>query len=332
MRMNWNAAGLSAPPETAAHRLDIEDVLSRLSVQVDSFSVGELFTLAAPFRSAVDRVTVLYVVSGEGWLQWSGGELELREGMIALIPSRLPTVLRGDANTGDGVMSAEAGNSCDDESAGESIVVASSIVTASAGHGLGYFDSIAEPVAEDSQDGLLQYIFNGILAEVEKPGIGSKCIVEALIKQVLIVLLRRRLMHEDVAVATPLYLTIANPNLAIVINKIQNSHSERLSISGLAKMVGMTTLGLTSEFERIFGETLLDYIQGVRLGQATKLLTHTDLPIKSIAASVGFASRSHFSRAFSKHRGQDPTTFRKSATDLRSERTIKIDSNWGAKS
>lgn len=332
MRMNWNVPGIPAPREAVTHRLDIEDLLSRLSVQVDSFFVGGFCPVTAPCRPAIDRVTVLYVITGAGSLQWSGGELALRKGMIALIPSRLPTVLCGLGLASDNLRPAQAGNSSDGESAADSIVVAISTVTASAGHGLGYFDSIEEPVAEDSQDGLLQYIFNGILAEVEKPGIGSKCIVEALIKQVLIVLLRRRLMHEDVAVAAPLYLTIANPNLAIVINKIQNSHAERLPISGLAKLVGMTSLGLTSEFERIFGETLLDYIQGVRLGQATKLLTHTDLPIKSIAASVGFASRSHFSRAFSKHRGQDPTAFRKSATDLRSERTIKIDSSWGAKS
>ena len=71
----------------------------------------------------------------------------------------------------------------------------------------------------------------------------------------------------------------------------------------------------TGAFERVFGEGLLDYIHGVRLDQANALLTQTDLPIKSIAASVGFASRSHFSRAFRKHRGQDPTSFRKDVAE-----------------
>ena len=156
---------------------------------------------------------------------------------------------------------------------------------------------------------MLTLIFSSILNELKTPGIGSKCIVEALIKQVLIIMLRRTLAGQNVT--TPLYLTVANPSLALVINTIQDSHAERLSIPGLARLVGMTSFGLTREFERVFGESLLDYIQGVRLYQATTLLTQTDLPIKFIAASVGFASRSHFSRAFRKRQGEDPTSFRK---------------------
>ena len=128
-------------------------------------------------------------------------------------------------------------------------------------------------------------------------------------KQVLIVLLRRTMACQTAA--NPLYLTIANPSLALVINTIQDRYAQHLSIPGLAEMVGMTSFGLTREFERVFGESLLDYIHGVRLYQATGLLTQTDLPIKSIAATVGFGSRSHFSRAFRKRQGEDPTAFRK---------------------
>ena len=94
MRLNWNAAGKFAPLEIDKHRVDVEDVLSRLSVEVDSFSVGGPCSVPALCRAAADRVTVLYVIKGEGTLQWSGGELALREGMIALVPSKLPTVLR----------------------------------------------------------------------------------------------------------------------------------------------------------------------------------------------------------------------------------------------
>ena len=190
-------------------------------------------------------------------------------------------------------------------------MVASAIVAASVGHGLGYFEGLQQPLVEDSNDAVLQAIFGGILTEIETPGIGSKCIVEALMKQVLIVLLRRTLLCQRQQ-ATPLYLTIANPSLAKVINVIQQGHAERLSVSGLARMVGMTPFGLTREFEGIFGQSLLDYIQSVRLHQATNLLIQTDLPVKFIAASVGFASRSHFSRVFRKCRGEDPTSFRKS--------------------
>ena len=313
MHLSWNDSVLSARSAAAALDAQTESLLSRLSVQVESFSVSEVSPEPAPCPSADHQFTVLYVLKGEGSLMWCDGEITLAPGMIALIPGQLPTLLRGKSSdeTASDVVPPEAAATDQTASALGDLVVATSVVAASAGHGLGYFESLQQPLVDEAQDVLLGTIFSGILAEMITPGIGSKCIVESLMKQVLIIMLRRTLLNQQNA--TPLYLTIANPSLALVINKIQLSHAQRLSISSLASIAGMTPLALTSEFERVFGEGLLDYIQGVRLHEANGLLTQTDLPIKAIAASVGFASRSHFSRAFRKQRGQDPTAFRKSA-------------------
>ena len=291
---------------------DTERLLSRLNVDVSSFSMVEVIPDFVPRLPEVNQIIVLYIVKGEGSLEWSGGAIALDEGMVVVVPSNLQTILRGyGKRSAANDAAAKSGAASRDTPAGEvgNLIVASSVLTACAGHGLGYFESLKHPLVEDTNDDLLALIFGGILNELETPGIGSKCIVEALMKQVLIVLLRRTVASQNIT--TPLYLTVANPSLALVINTIQDSHAERLSIPGLASMVGMTPFGLTREFERVFGESLLDYIQGVRLYQATSLLTQTDLPIKCIAASVGFASRSHFSRAFRKRQGEDPTSFRK---------------------
>jgi transcriptional regulator GlxA family with amidase domain len=40
------------------------------------------------------------------------------------------------------------------------------------------------------------------------------------------------------------------------------------------------------------------------------MLAGSDLPVKSIAAAVGYASRSHFSRAFAARFGDDPSRYR----------------------
>ncbi len=291
---------------------DTEMLLSRLCVDVVSASIGEITPECVQRLSAADQVIVLYVIKGDGVLEWTGGEIALGEGMVVVIPNNSQTILRGygecDAAKDGATVSAAPSHGTTSDNAGK-LVIVSSLVTASAGHGLGFFESLKHPLVEDANDSLLTLIFGGILNELENPGIGSKCIVEALMKQVFIVLLRRTLAgHKNF---TPLYLTVANPSLALVINTIQDSHAERLSIPNLARMVGMTPFALTQEFERVFGESLLEYIQGVRLYKASNLLTQTDLPIKSIAASVGFASRSHFSRAFRKRQGEDPTSFRK---------------------
>jgi AraC-like DNA-binding protein len=53
----------------------------------------------------------------------------------------------------------------------------------------------------------------------------------------------------------------------------------------------------------------------VRLRRAAQLLTGTELPIKSIAARVGFDRRSYFSRAFKAYTGKGPARFRLDAAE-----------------
>ncbi len=48
----------------------------------------------------------------------------------------------------------------------------------------------------------------------------------------------------------------------------------------------------------------------MRLRRAERLLAETKLPVKSVAARVGYASRSHFSRAFKAAFGIDPAAYR----------------------
>ena len=54
----------------------------------------------------------------------------------------------------------------------------------------------------------------------------------------------------------------------------------------------------------------MEFVQSVRLRIAARVLTSTDLSIKVIAASVGYASRSSFSKAFEVEFGAAPTQFR----------------------
>jgi transcriptional regulator GlxA family with amidase domain len=54
----------------------------------------------------------------------------------------------------------------------------------------------------------------------------------------------------------------------------------------------------------------MDYVREVRLRSSARLLGQPELSVDAIASRVGFASRSHFSKAFSEHFGCSPTTYR----------------------
>jgi transcriptional regulator GlxA family with amidase domain len=55
----------------------------------------------------------------------------------------------------------------------------------------------------------------------------------------------------------------------------------------------------------------MEFVQTVRLRIAARMLAGSDMPVKSIAAAVGYASRSHFSRAFAARFGNDPSRYRR---------------------
>ena len=66
-------------------------------------------------------------------------------------------------------------------------------------------------------------------------------------------------------------------------------------------------------FHECFDRTPMDYLRDVRLRRAARLLHRADLSVNDVASKVGFASRSHFSRAFRDHFGCAPADFREAS-------------------
>jgi transcriptional regulator GlxA family with amidase domain len=82
------------------------------------------------------------------------------------------------------------------------------------------------------------------------------------------------------------------------------------SVQTLAVAAGMSRTSFAERFAAAFGRSPLDFVRRVRLRDAARLLATTALPVKLVAASVGYASRSRFSQAFRESYGVDPTTYR----------------------
>ncbi|MDG0808602.1 helix-turn-helix domain-containing protein [Cohnella rhizosphaerae] len=61
--------------------------------------------------------------------------------------------------------------------------------------------------------------------------------------------------------------------------------------------------------------SLSDFILGLRIEKAKKLLRATDWPITQIMDSAGFQTKSHFFTVFKKATGMTPMQFRFEADD-----------------
>lgn len=77
-----------------------------------------------------------------------------------------------------------------------------------------------------------------------------------------------------------------------------------------AQSVGLSREHLSRLFQQELGESPAAFQRRHRLRRAAQLLVRTKLPIKEIAATVGFAELRSFQRAFHKHYQRSPQSYR----------------------
>lgn len=87
--------------------------------------------------------------------------------------------------------------------------------------------------------------------------------------------------------------------------------SHHYSIGKLARKVGTNAKTLQDGFKQLYGKTIFEYGQGLRLEYGKKLLAESDLGIQDIAEACGYAEQANFTAAFRKRFGVAPGGWRK---------------------
>ena len=105
-----------------------------------------------------------------------------------------------------------------------------------------------------------------------------------------------------------------NPKLSVAVQKcvdyIEMHLTERIRAADLAAMVGYSEYYITRKFREETGYSFSDYVIFAKIERAKVLLRSSDRSVQEIAAELGFATRSHFSRNFHKVTGKTPAQFR----------------------
>lgn len=188
------------------------------------------------------------------------------------------------------------------------LVTACGAVRASYGGPLDLFDTITEPIVMSFSDTpALRASFQMLVDELSAPAIGTRAIVESLLKQCLVLLLRRQ---AESGWAVPWLAALKDPHLAAAISAMVERPEHSFSLEDLAVISGLRRSAFVSHFHAAFQKSPIAFLREVRLRLAARLLRTTGLPVKVVATRVGYSSRSYFSRAFAEHYGVDPTRFR----------------------
>jgi len=84
-------------------------------------------------------------------------------------------------------------------------------------------------------------------------------------------------------------------------------------VETLAASLGTHRSTLSRKFHRIAGTTVIEYINAIRLHNATNMLKYTDQSIGQIAFQSGYADPNYFSKVFKTRLGIPPSDFRKTS-------------------
>lgn len=99
-----------------------------------------------------------------------------------------------------------------------------------------------------------------------------------------------------------------------VLNIIEHSYNEDLSLSFLADKAGFNASYLSRLFKLETGVGFVQYLREVRMKHACQLLKETRLTNKEVANQVGFWDEKHFRRTFKKDLGVTPSEFRENVS------------------
>lgn len=93
---------------------------------------------------------------------------------------------------------------------------------------------------------------------------------------------------------------------------IQSSYAQPLTLSGIARIVGISPSHLSHLFAEQVKQPLISYLRRVRLEHAAELLGKGRHNVSEAAFSVGYASTAQFSHVFRAHFGYPPSKHRQS--------------------
>lgn len=89
-----------------------------------------------------------------------------------------------------------------------------------------------------------------------------------------------------------------------------NYQSAEFNVNVLCRMIHVSHSYLCKIFKREEGCTVKSYLDSLRMSDARKLLSDTDISVKEIAFRIGFVDEINFMKAFKKHHGCTPSAFR----------------------
>lgn len=106
------------------------------------------------------------------------------------------------------------------------------------------------------------------------------------------------------------HMTIQKINDAV--EYIKNNYTKDLNMAVVSNYISMNYSLFSYTFKQYVGINFVNYLKNIRIGEAKRLLTETDMKVQDVSKAVGYEHEKHFMKTFKVITGLTPTQYRKS--------------------
>lgn len=163
----------------------------------------------------------------------------------------------------------------------------------------------------DLSDATIRMMLERVYKEVIDPGFASAALIESLCIA---------LMVETISV-------ISAPDRQHSVGTLTPWQFRRITerileveapptVQELAHLCRISPRHLLRKFHNLTGISVLQHIERAQIAKARRLLLGTSLPLKDVAARLGFCHQSNFARAFRRATDQTPRDYRRTFSSL----------------
>lgn len=107
---------------------------------------------------------------------------------------------------------------------------------------------------------------------------------------------------------------IGDPVVSKVLARVTEDLSKPLRLSAIAAELGCSVRTLELKSQKVFGCTLKEKVNRIRLNGAVRLLSNSSLSVQAVAERCGFCGASHLGRKIKAAFGYPPSVFRHSSS------------------
>jgi AraC family transcriptional activator of mtrCDE len=217
---------------------------------------------------------------------------------------RAPPVDRwGQFVWGDGVQRFVAGTT------EPALVLICGFFSASFSQNTELFATLSAPIVERFSPGdQLDVRLKQALNELATQEVGSGAMSAALLKQVIVMLMRRSLNSPGAWVER--FAMLSDAQIARAFSEMVADPAFDHTVDSLAQVACLSRSAFMARFASVMGRSPMAVLRELRMRRAAQVLEMNSLSVGQVAHEVGYASRSSFIRAFREAYGVDPSDYR----------------------